>query len=88
MEVPFYHLIDNDTMFMISISLDKESASIQFSWNKDYVQRTLNAYYLDDLVSPIYETLSEADFYLLLSKVHGLTETNFTLFEKHHFSNQ
>lgn len=79
-------MIDQGQKFMITVSIDDQSASVQHNWNPKFIKRMLDAFMLDNQSKPLYQDITEADFYGIISKVQGLCETNYELFEKYHFN--
>jgi hypothetical protein len=83
---PIYFMIDAAQNMMIKIHLGEQSATITNQWDKS-VEKTLKSYLIDNLQNPLYDKVSEADFYLIYNKITQLTERNFLLFENNHFNN-
>jgi hypothetical protein len=77
---------ERDTGIMITITKDSHNATIDQCWNFKHINSMLTRFMLDNQTNPIYEDISEADFYLIYHEVQDLMETNYNLFEQKHFN--
>lgn len=84
-DLPVFYLVDIAGNMMITVVTHEHIASINQNTNQDYMKRTLDAYMLDNQAAPTYEKISEADFYKIYRDVQATIETNYELFELHHF---
>ena len=86
-EMPHWYMIDErDTGIMITITKDKNNASIDQCWNLKHINAMLTQFMLDNQANPLFEDISEADFYLIYHEVQDLMENNYNIFEQKHFN--
>jgi len=87
LELPLWYMIDDrEGGIMITLTKDVNSVAINQSWNLKQMQSMLTTFLLDNQSKPIYEDITEADFYYTYNQVQSLMETNYNLFEQKHFN--
>lgn len=82
---PAYYMIDPDGKIMITLIGFEKVISIKQTFEEQFIKRMLDAYLTDDPKISIYDSISEAEFYRIYNSIQSMIETNYELFELHHF---